>query len=332
MRIDRRTLLAGLMGSGACLALKPMAGRLSLAPPPVLNDIYVWLHGLMAIVIDQGKISILSPTKAMNHVHKFGRIIRSNDLSGIVDLPSSCSVQMSGRPSTLPPRDPHFFSQFVVENVTQVDTSQSAFNLALPYPDEILPIRTTQVVIRSYKGSVLQSTIAAFIPTAIILHYLKVDMSSTTVTGLSIPSNNGQPIHVHVFVEPDPTDEAIHDAQPDVDELMNMFPGQNRVVITPPKDPCEPVPPKRHCHPLPDITAFPGATVNALKKVTEQRSIYEWRHQCGDQPPTCAALTTYETGACPPRILLMQGVSWPISTATRVVHKGHAQKTAHEKK
>jgi len=35
------------------------------------GDLYLWLHGLMAVVIDTSNFLILSPSAAMGHVYRF---------------------------------------------------------------------------------------------------------------------------------------------------------------------------------------------------------------------------------------------------------------------
>jgi hypothetical protein len=339
MNISRRTLLAGLAGSSLYWAVKPV-GALSFAPPPPGKGIFIWLHGLMGIVVDSGSIRILSPAQThLSHVHKFGRI--TPDADSTADLTGTCSIQMSGRPTSLPKRDPAF-GDFVT-NISTVDASQSAFALTLPYPNEIIPVRIVKPRVRSFRGGVLSGDQVLRIPLTIIFHYSDVDFSSVTTSGITLPQkltlpNGDEVIHAHVFVEPDPTDTSIQDAQPDLDALMAMVNnGQDRIIIDPEIDSCPKNPPQRHCHKLTAITdqngndiPLPGATRNRDQQVSEQMSIFEWGQKC-DQALDCLQPNTYDTGACPPHIFLA-GTTWsalaPVALKLSTSKKSGTQKEA----
>jgi len=344
MKISRRTLLSGLVGSSLYWTLKPMVGALSFNPaPPTVNDIFLWLHGLMAIVVDQGSIRILSPTATqLSHVRKFGRITPAADSTA--NLTGACSIQMSNRSTALPRRD-SAFDAFVAEGIKTADVNAalSAFVLTLPYPDDIYPVRVVATTVHRIHGGVWQATDPVRIPLTIIFHYKNVDLSSVTTTGgITLPNSNGQQMHAHVFVEPDPADEVMHESQPDLDALMNMFSmGIDKIVIDHGTDPC-PVPgptPKRHCYKITDITndtgsiSLPGADtviIGGKTKITEQLSIFEWKHDCHDAH-RCLQPNTYETGACPPRIFLTEGTSWPTMAPAALKANTHKKPALHKK-
>jgi hypothetical protein len=296
------------MGSQIFRALRPLVHAVSPTGPAGTADLYLWLHGLVGLAIGPNNIQILAPQKANDHVYRFGRAQSQDPLSTLQVLNNShpYTLQVPGRPA-LPPRDPANFKTFVLNNVQQPNVTQSAFSLTVPYPDKIIGLRTTKIIVRPKPPQTTTPFGSGPLPLVVVLGYSNVDLQSVSITNLwTPPAGVTSPIHLHVYVEPNPSVSTMHDPQPDLDALVDMFPGQQEFIIKPSVAAVHPG--VHECHSLTPVAAIPGV------KVEEEMGIWEWMNNCNKNAPPAHPLT-YEAGVCPPGMFLMSGVNWPLPPA-----------------
>lgn len=309
--ITRRTFFKALATTRVAGTFSPLAMAALTQEPAPSSDLYIWLHGLTAIVIGRNNIRILSPSSALNHLYLFGRVVDHNDpLAGLKPLDDWYFLEGISHQDKLPARDGQFQS-FVLENISHVRYDLSRFVLTLPYPDEIIPLRIVKIRVLPL-GNQKAPIGPGNLPLLPVFHYKNIDPRRVSIGGLwNGPGTSNGPIHLHIYVEPDPKTKVDHDPQQPLAALVNLFPGVNKFKIPTQSDQCsKPNQDPRHCHQLGSVPPTIQGALQGSAGVIEQLDLWEWVQKCDVKVPPCAPQLTYESGICPPGFAILKGVAW----------------------
>jgi hypothetical protein len=274
------------------------------------NNLFLWLHGLMAIVLDNNNIRIITPGPAAEHACLLGRVT-SSDTSTWKLAPVKGWFVLEGisAPAVLPSRSPQFGS-FVIEDVSDVRYDQSAFVLTVPLPDAILPLRITIMQVQPRPDDKAPPFPTGKLPLLVVFQYNNANLDRVRIPGLWQPPSTDGPVHLHLYVEPDPRQSngnPLHNPQLDLDMLVDLFPSTKKFDVVLPTNT------DRVCSvllPDPNIT---GVLRDDAGAAIEQLDLWEWFKKCND-PETRLAQgippLTIGAGICPTGVMVLKGVNW----------------------
>jgi hypothetical protein len=279
------------------------------------TDLFLWLHGLMAVVLDKNNLRIITPGPAANHACLLGRVTNHDPATwNLADVKGWLVLEGISSPTVLPPRSPKFDS-FVIENVSDIRYDQSAFVLTVPLPDAILPLRVTLMPVKPKAGSNTIPFHSGDLPLLIVFQYSNANLDRVRIPGLwQPPAIPDGPVHLHLYVEPDPREAAEnppHDPQSDLDKLVDLFPSTLKFDVPIPKDPTNPSgPPPRKCGILVPKPDLPGVLLDSAGAVIEQLDLWEWFNQCDLPANRPVPPLTFQGGICPTGMFVLKGVTW----------------------
>lgn len=269
------------------------------------TGLYLWLHGLMAAVLDKNNIRVITPGPVAEHACLIGRVTSSDPATwDLAEVKGWFVLEGISAPAVLPARSPDFAS-FVIENVSGVRYDQSAFVLTVPLPDAILPLRLTMLEVKPQPPATVAPFHNGTLPLLVVFQYSNVDLERVQIPGLwQPPALSDGPIHLHLYVEPDPrlSNNQLHDPQSDLDKLVELFPGTAKFNV--------PENTIRGCVALPPVPGIGGVLTDSSGAVIEQLDLWEWSNQCNQSARRPVALLTFPGGMCPTGFFVLKGVTW----------------------
>lgn len=279
------------------------------------TDLFFWVHGLMAVILDRNSMRIITPGPAADHACLLGRVTSSDPATwNLADVSGWFVLEGISAPTVLPARSPKFGS-FVIENVSDVRYDQSAFVLTLPLPDAIVPLRIILMAVKPKPNNNTVPFHSGSLPLLVVFQYNNVDLSRVRIPGLwQPPAVSSGPIHLHLYVEPDPRKQAVnplHDPQSDLDMLVNLFPSTLKFDVSMPTDPNNPSgTPPRKCGILAPKPNLPGVLLDSVGTVIEQLDLWEWFNGCDQPANRPVPELTFAGGMCPTGMVVLKGVTW----------------------